>query len=55
MTDTAIPPAAAPEHTFMERVLDGIERAGNKMPNPADPLPVAVGRRDRALADPLLA
>jgi aminobenzoyl-glutamate transport protein len=23
------------EHTFMERLLDGIERAGNKMPDPA--------------------
>jgi aminobenzoyl-glutamate transport protein len=34
MTETAVPPAA-PEHTFMQRVLDGIERLGNKMPNPA--------------------
>ena len=24
-----------PEHTFLERMLDGIERAGNKMPDPA--------------------
>jgi len=24
-----------PEHTFLERVLDRIERAGNKMPDPA--------------------
>jgi aminobenzoyl-glutamate transport protein len=28
-------PAAAADHTFLERVLDGIERAGNKMPHPA--------------------
>ena len=31
-------PAAAvqePEHTFLERILDGVERAGNKMPHPA--------------------
>ena len=27
--------AAPPEHTFLQRVLDGIERAGNKMPDPA--------------------
>jgi aminobenzoyl-glutamate transport protein len=27
--------APAPEHTFLERLLDGIERAGNKMPDPA--------------------
>ena len=24
-----------PEHTFLERILDGIERLGNKMPDPA--------------------
>jgi aminobenzoyl-glutamate transport protein len=35
MTDTAAQPPAASEHTFMQRLLDGIERAGNKMPNPA--------------------
>jgi aminobenzoyl-glutamate transport protein len=35
MTDTAQPAAAAPEHTFMQRVLDRIERLGNKMPDPA--------------------
>ena len=30
-------PAAAepPEHTGLERLLDGIERLGNKMPDPA--------------------
>ena len=31
-------PAAAvqePEHAFLERILDGVERAGNKMPHPA--------------------
>jgi len=27
--------AAAAEHTFLERMLDGIERLGNKMPDPA--------------------
>ena len=27
--------AAEPEHTFLERILDGIERFGNKMPDPA--------------------
>ena len=27
--------ATAPEHTFLERILDGIERLGNKMPDPA--------------------
>jgi p-aminobenzoyl-glutamate transporter AbgT len=34
---TQAPPvtAEAPEHTFLERILDGIERAGNKMPHPA--------------------
>ena len=31
----ATPTAAAPpDHTFMQRVLDGIERVGNKMPDP---------------------
>ena len=35
MTDTAQPAAAATEHTFMQRVLDAIERLGNKMPDPA--------------------
>ncbi len=34
MSDTTVP-APVPEHTFMQRVLDGIERFGNKMPNPA--------------------
>ncbi len=27
--------AAAADHTFLQRILDGIERAGNKMPDPA--------------------
>lgn len=31
----APPPPAAAEHTFMQRMLDGIERLGNKMPDPA--------------------
>src|SRR3954454_21705534 len=37
MTETAVPEVAAPaaEHTFMERLLDGIERLGNRMPDPA--------------------
>jgi aminobenzoyl-glutamate transport protein len=35
MTETAQPAAAAPPHTFMQRVLDGIERLGNRMPDPA--------------------
>jgi aminobenzoyl-glutamate transport protein len=35
MTETAQPAAAAPEHTFMQRMLDGIERLGNRMPDPA--------------------
>jgi aminobenzoyl-glutamate transport protein len=33
MTETAAAPA--PGGTFLERLLDGIERAGNKMPDPA--------------------
>ncbi len=28
-------PAEVPEHTFLERLLDRIERAGNRMPDPA--------------------
>jgi aminobenzoyl-glutamate transport protein len=32
---SAATPAAPPEHTFLERMLDKIERAGNKMPHPA--------------------
>ncbi len=37
MSGTAVPelPAQAADRTFLERVLDGIERAGNKMPHPA--------------------
>jgi aminobenzoyl-glutamate transport protein len=31
----AAPPAEAPKHSFLERMLDGIERLGNKMPDPA--------------------
>jgi aminobenzoyl-glutamate transport protein len=31
----APPVAAEPQHTFLERMLDGIERLGNKMPHPA--------------------
>jgi aminobenzoyl-glutamate transport protein len=27
--------ATAPDHTFLQRALDGIERVGNKMPDPA--------------------
>ena len=29
------PPVEVPEHTFLERLLDRIERAGNRMPDPA--------------------
>ena len=36
MSETAaVPPAEVPEHSFLERMLDGIERLGNKMPDPA--------------------
>ncbi len=37
MTESAAPeaPAAPGEKTFLDRVLDGIERGGNKMPHPA--------------------
>ena len=36
MTEAAQPAAAAaPPHTFMQRMLDGIERLGNRMPDPA--------------------
>jgi aminobenzoyl-glutamate transport protein len=36
MTDVAQPAAAAaPDHTLTQRMLDGIERLGNKMPDPA--------------------
>ncbi len=36
VSEPATPAAAAePEHTFLERILDGIERVGNKMPHPA--------------------
>src|SRR3954447_22159103 len=34
MADT-IPAPDAAQHTFTERMLDGIERLGNKMPDPA--------------------
>src|SRR3954462_3092689 len=36
MADTIVPDStAAPQATAMERVLNGIERLGNKMPDPA--------------------
>jgi aminobenzoyl-glutamate transport protein len=35
MADTAVPASEPAEHTGMERLLDGIERLGNKMPDPA--------------------
>ena len=36
MSETvAAPPAEVPKHSFLERMLDGIERLGNKMPDPA--------------------
>ena len=34
MADTVVPPSPQPA-TRMQRVLDGIERVGNKMPDPA--------------------
>ena len=34
-TDAPPVPAEPHEHTFLERLLDAIERAGNKMPDPA--------------------
>jgi aminobenzoyl-glutamate transport protein len=30
-----VPAGDATDHTFLERILDGVERAGNKMPHPA--------------------
>jgi aminobenzoyl-glutamate transport protein len=35
LSEGAAPAADAPEHTFLERLLDGIERFGNRMPHPA--------------------
>jgi aminobenzoyl-glutamate transport protein len=37
MSQSAAPAAAGSggQHTFLERILDGIERAGNRMPHPA--------------------
>jgi aminobenzoyl-glutamate transport protein len=37
VSEAAAPPPApaAGEHSFLERILDGIERVGNKMPHPA--------------------
>ena len=35
MSETSVPAAEAPQHSFLERMLDGIERLGNKMPDPA--------------------
>jgi aminobenzoyl-glutamate transport protein len=36
MSETvAAPPAEVPKHSFLERMLDAIERLGNKMPDPA--------------------
>jgi len=37
LTDTVAPPGdeSPPNKTFMERMLDGVERVGNKMPHPA--------------------
>jgi aminobenzoyl-glutamate transport protein len=34
-TATPIPAPDATDHSFLERILDGVERAGNKMPHPA--------------------
>jgi aminobenzoyl-glutamate transport protein len=35
MSEAAVPPPPAADHTFMQRMLDGIERLGNRMPDPA--------------------
>jgi aminobenzoyl-glutamate transport protein len=37
VSDTAAPLPApeATDHSFLERILDGVERVGNKMPHPA--------------------
>jgi aminobenzoyl-glutamate transport protein len=35
MSESAPPAGAEQKHSFLERILDGIERAGNKMPDPA--------------------
>jgi aminobenzoyl-glutamate transport protein len=37
VTDTTapVPTSEAADHSFLERILDGVERAGNKMPHPA--------------------
>src|SRR3954451_20132187 len=38
MAETVVPPVAAPQEGgagFTQRMLDGIERLGNKMPDPA--------------------
>ena len=35
MADAAVSPTPAAPHTRMQRMLDGIERLGNKMPDPA--------------------
>jgi len=35
VSETSVPAAEAPQHSFLERMLDGIERLGNKMPDPA--------------------
>jgi aminobenzoyl-glutamate transport protein len=34
-TATPVPAPEVADHSFLERVLDGVERAGNKMPHPA--------------------
>ncbi len=43
MSEAPSAAAEAPAHTFLERMLDGIERAGNKMPDPGDPVPLLCG------------
>ena len=35
MSESPAVSADAPQHSFLERILDGIERLGNKMPDPA--------------------
>jgi aminobenzoyl-glutamate transport protein len=35
LSDAAAPAADTPQHSFLERMLDGIERLENRMPHPA--------------------
>ena len=50
-----LPTPAAPSTRGMQRMLDGIERLGQQDARPGDPVPLALRRRDRALAGARLA